>query len=57
MPAKMDELLDLLAVPADARSFAKATADHRLAAETTLPASTPIFPRYVEPEEGQQKQA
>jgi methionyl-tRNA synthetase len=57
MPAKMDELLDLLAVPADARSFAKATADHRLAAETTLPAPAPIFPRYVEPEEGQQKQA
>jgi methionyl-tRNA synthetase len=57
MPAKMDELLDLLAVPTDARSFAKATADHRLAAETTLPTSTPIFPRYVEPEEGQQKQA
>jgi methionyl-tRNA synthetase len=57
MPAKMDELLDLLGVPADARSFAKTTADHRLAAETTLPASTPIFPRYVEPGEGQQKQA
>jgi methionyl-tRNA synthetase len=57
MPAKMDELLDLLAVPADARSFAKATAEHRLAAETTLPAPAPIFPRYVEPEEGQQKQA
>jgi methionyl-tRNA synthetase len=57
MPAKMGELLDLLAVPADARSFAKATANHRLAAETTLPAPAPIFPRYVEPEEGPQKQA
>jgi methionyl-tRNA synthetase len=57
MPVKMGELLNLLAVSADARSFAKANADHRLAAETTLPASIPIFPRYVEPEEGQQKQA
>jgi methionyl-tRNA synthetase len=56
MPAKMDELLDLLAVPADARRFGKATADHRLAAETTLPAPAPIFPRYVEPEEGQRAQ-
>jgi methionyl-tRNA synthetase len=56
MPVKMGELLDLLAVPADARSFAKATADHRDAAETTLPAPAPIFPRYVEPEEGQRAQ-
>jgi methionyl-tRNA synthetase len=56
MPVKMGELLNILAVPADARSFAKATADHRHAAETTLPAPAPIFPRYVEPEEGQRAQ-
>jgi methionyl-tRNA synthetase len=56
MPAKMAELLDLLAVPADARGFDKATQDHRLAAETALPAPAPIFPRYIEPEEPQRVQ-
>jgi methionyl-tRNA synthetase len=56
MPAKMDELLHLLGVPADARSFAHATAEHRLEADTTLPAPSPIFPRYVEPEEPQRAQ-
>jgi methionyl-tRNA synthetase len=53
MPAKMGELLDLLAVPASARSFEKANAENRLAPDAALPAPAPIFPRYVEPEEGQ----
>ena len=53
MPAKMGQLLDLLAVPGDARGFDRATADHRLAADTALPAPVPIFPRYVEPEAGE----
>jgi methionyl-tRNA synthetase len=57
MPAKMGELLDLLAVPRHARSFDQATADHRLAVDTALPPPVPIFPRYVEPEEGQRAQA
>jgi methionyl-tRNA synthetase len=55
MPAKMRELLDLLGVPADARNFDRATAEHRLAAKTVLPAPAPIFPRHVEPDEGQRK--
>ena len=53
MPGSMGKLLDLLAQPADARDFAQATAAHRLAAGTELPAPAPIFPRYVEPEAGQ----
>jgi methionyl-tRNA synthetase len=53
MPVKMGQLLDLLAASADARSFDKASAENRLAAGTALPPPAPIFPRYVEPEEGQ----
>jgi methionyl-tRNA synthetase len=53
MPGAMGKLLDLLAQPADARDFAHATAAHRLASGTELPAPSPIFPRYVEPEAGQ----
>jgi methionyl-tRNA synthetase len=53
MPAKMGELLDVLAIPRDARSFNKATAGHRLAVDAALPPPVPIFPRYVEPEDGQ----
>ncbi len=56
MPAKMAELLDLLGVPTDARSFAHATPAHRLEADTWLPAPSPIFPRYIEPEEPQRAQ-
>jgi methionyl-tRNA synthetase len=57
MPAKMGELLDVLAIPRDARSFDKATAGHRLAVGAALPPPVPIFPRYVEPEDGQRAQA
>jgi methionyl-tRNA synthetase len=56
MPAKMAELLDLLAVSADARGFDEATRDHRLTPEATLPTPAPIFPRYIEPEEPQRAQ-
>jgi methionyl-tRNA synthetase len=56
MPAKMAELLDLLAVPADGRGFDKATQDHRCAAGVVLPPPAPIFPRYIEPEEPQRAQ-
>jgi methionyl-tRNA synthetase len=56
MPAKMSELLDLLAMPRDARTFDKATVGHRLAVDAALPPPVPIFPRYVEPEEGQRAQ-
>jgi methionyl-tRNA synthetase len=59
MPASMAKLLDLLAVPADARTFAaleageasvRLDAPHRLKAGRALPAPSPVFPRYVEPE-------
>jgi methionyl-tRNA synthetase len=50
MPGSAEKLLDLLGVPADARSFASARAAARLTPGTPLPAPQPIFPRYVEPE-------
>jgi methionyl-tRNA synthetase len=56
MPAKMGELLDLLAIPADARSFDQARRQHRLAPDTVLLAPAPVFPRYMEPEEGRRTQ-
>jgi methionyl-tRNA synthetase len=48
MPKSAGKLLDLLAIPADRRSFADFGA--RIAAGATLPAPTPVFPRYVERE-------
>jgi methionyl-tRNA synthetase len=50
VPASGEKLLDLLAVPADERTFAFLNGIHRLAAGATLPAPTPVFPRYVEAE-------
>jgi methionyl-tRNA synthetase len=50
MPGSMAKLLDLLAVPAEARDFAHLGSDHRLAAGTALPAPSGIFPRYIEAE-------
>ncbi len=59
MPVSMGKLLDLIGVPADQRTFAaletgdaagRLGAPHRLEAGKALPAPTPIFPRYVEPE-------
>ena len=59
MPAAMGKLLDLVGAPADARDFAAAdagaaagsyAAPGRLRPGVHLPAPTPIFPRYVEPE-------
>jgi methionyl-tRNA synthetase len=47
MPEASSKLLDLLAVPADKRSFAALS--ERLPAGITLPAPSPVFPRYVEP--------
>ena len=46
------KLLDILAVPADERDFARlggVTASRRASA---LPQPAPVFPRYVEPEAG-----
>ncbi len=59
MPASMGKLLDLLAAPAGARTFAaletgdaagRLDAPHRLEPGRALPPPAPIFPRYVEPE-------
>jgi methionyl-tRNA synthetase len=48
LPVGAPKLLDLLAVPEDARDFAALGA--RLAPGTALPAPQGVFPRYVEPE-------
>jgi len=53
MPVAAGKLLDLLGVAPEARSFAALGAGHRLVSGTALPAPSAIFPRYVEPEDGQ----
>jgi methionyl-tRNA synthetase len=54
MPGSASKLLDLLAVPEGERDFSKLEGGHRLAAGTSLPAPSGVFPRYVEPETGAQ---
>ena len=51
VPDAAEKLLDLLAIPGEARAFAQVGAENRLAAGLALPAPAPIFPRYVEPTE------
>jgi methionyl-tRNA synthetase len=50
IPASAAKLLDLLGIPADERDFARVGGAHRIAAGAALPAASPVFPRYVEPE-------
>jgi methionyl-tRNA synthetase len=51
MPTSAGRLLDLLgAPPGDERTFAALGGTRRIAPETKLPAPSPVFPRYVEPE-------
>ncbi|WP_208109858.1 methionine--tRNA ligase [Dongia mobilis] len=50
MPDSCARLLDLLGVPADARSFAAIGGKARIKGGAILPAPSGIFPRYVEPE-------
>jgi methionyl-tRNA synthetase len=51
MPASAGKLLDLLGVPpGEERTFAKLGGSVRIAAGAKLPAPSPVFPRYVEPE-------
>ena len=52
MPSSAGKLLDLLAVPADERTFAVLGGRKRIAAGVKLPPPAPVFPRYVEPEAG-----
>ncbi|HZH26980.1 MAG TPA: methionine--tRNA ligase [Azospirillaceae bacterium] len=49
MPDASARILDQLAVPADARTFAAVGPDHALKAGTPLPPPQGVFPRYVEP--------
>jgi methionyl-tRNA synthetase len=51
MPGSADRLLDLLAVPPDARAFTALGPAGRLQSGTTLPAPQGVFPRYVEAED------
>ena len=44
------KLLDLLAIPAGERQFSELGGDHRIASGSTLPAPSPVFPRYVDSE-------
>ena len=57
MPAAMEKLLGLLAVPEGARSFAQLGAEHRLIPGTPLPAPQAVFPRYVDSDEDGGKRA
>ena len=50
VPTSAAKLLDLLAVPADERSFAFLDGKHRIAAGSKLPAPAAVFPRYIEAE-------
>jgi methionyl-tRNA synthetase len=50
MPESAAKLLDLLAIPQDARQFASLGEGGRVAPGSALPAPAPVFPRYVEAE-------
>lgn len=51
IPGSAEKLLDVLAVPANARQFSDVGDDGALVAGVELPAPRPVFPRYVEPEQ------
>jgi len=48
VPASAAKLLDILAVPADKRTFADLAT--RIAAGAQLPPPSPVFPRYIDPD-------
>ena len=50
MPDSAGKLLDLLAVPANERDFARLGSGQRLASGVSLPAPVGVFPRYIDPE-------
>jgi len=52
MPDSSAKLLDQLAVPDDARTFASLGPDHALATGTQLPQPEGVFPRFQEEEKG-----
>jgi methionyl-tRNA synthetase len=51
MPGSGGKLLDLLAIPAERRSFSALGATGRMRAGAKLPPPEPVFPRYIESEE------
>jgi methionyl-tRNA synthetase len=51
MPGSAGKLLDLLAIPAERRSFSALGATGRMRAGAKLPPPEPVFPRYIESEE------
>ena len=51
MPESCGKLLDLLAVPVEARSFVSLGAKGRLKGGTSIPEPQGVFPRYVDPSE------
>ena len=55
MPDASAKLLDLLALPEDARDFASLPT--RLDPGSQLPAPAPVFPRYIEPKENEEEKA
>ena len=48
MPDSASRMLDILAIPEDARDFTRVGAAHALNGGTCLPAPEPVFPRFVE---------
>ena len=50
MPASTGQLLDLLAIPEGARTFAALGTAGRLHGGATLPAPQGVFPRYIDPD-------
>jgi methionyl-tRNA synthetase len=50
MPGSAAKLLDLVGIPAAERSFAALGGSRRIVAGITLPAPSPVFPRYVDSE-------
>jgi methionyl-tRNA synthetase len=51
VPSSATKLLELLNVAPEQRSFYELNGSKRIAAGATLPPPSPVFPRYVEPEE------
>jgi methionyl-tRNA synthetase len=57
MPESATKLLDLIAVPAEARTFASLGSKGRLAPGTKIPEPQGVFPRYVDPDEPKGKKS
>ena len=51
VPAAAGKMLDLLAIPAEQRSFDALQPDRRIKPGVMLPPPKPVFPRFVEQEE------